>query len=205
MNNNKLKVLESKFFAIYPGGFDDEELKKMTKKHNFAKVSKFVKEVCSEESLKRGIYAIDDIMRVVSKSSMVSVFEKMRFRDLVREFDVTEKVLVVQAVRELVHGDEEEGFNQLYNLLSPYKLAKWPILTVFRAYCYPEYDVLVKPTTVKKIIKYLELEDVVYSPKASYEFYQKYREHINFLKTKVDSKLSPHNPAFSGFMMITID
>ncbi len=205
MKINKLKVLESKFFAIYPGGFEDEELKKMLKKHNFNKVSLFVKEVCREESLKRGIDAIDDVMRVVSKSSMVSVFEKMRFRDLIREFDLTEKTLVVAAINELVNGDEEEGFTELYNLLAPYKLAKWPILTVFRAYCYPDYDVLVKPTTVKKIIKYLELEDVEYSPKASYKFYHKYREYINLLKPHVDSRLSPSNPAFSGFMMMTID
>ena len=205
MNINKLKVLESKFFAIYPGGFDNEELKQRIKKHNFGKVSQFVKDVCSKDALARGINAIDDIMRVVSKSSMVSVFEKMRFRDLVREFDLTEKALVVAAINELLHGDEEEGFTDLYNMLSPYKLAKWPILTVFRAYYYPDYDVLVKPTTVKKVLKYLEIDDIEYSPKASYDFYNKYRKYINLLKIKVDSRLSPHNPAFSGFMMITID
>jgi len=205
MNINRLKVLESKFFAMYPEGFMDDKFKAVSKKHNFKKVSQFVRDVCSEESLKQGLYAIDDIMRVVSKSSMVSVFEKMRFRDLVREFDVTEKMLVVAAINELIHGDEEEGFTELYNMLSPYKLAKWPILTVFRAYYYPEYDVLVKPTTVKKILKYLEIEDIQYSPKASYDFYNKYRDHINFLKKQVDPRLSPHNPAFSGFMMITID
>ncbi len=205
MNINKLKVLESKFLAIYPGGFDNDELRQRTKKHNFNKISQFVKDVCSEDSLARGVNAIDDIMRVVSKSSMVSVFEKMRFRDLVREFDLTEKALVVAAVNELIHGDEEEGFTELYNMLSPYKLAKWPILTVFRAYCYPDYDVLVKPTTVKKILRFLEIDDIEYSPKASYDFYNKYRKYINLLKKQVDSRLSPHNPAFSGFMMITID
>jgi len=205
MNINKLKVLESKFFAIYPGGFENEELEKISKKHNFTKISNYVKEVCSKDSLSKGVKAIDDIMKVVSKSSMVSVFEKMRFRDLVKEFDLTEKELVVGAVYDLLHGDEEEGFTELYNLLSPYKLAKWPILTVFRAYYYSDTDLLIKPTTVKKIIKYLEITDIEYSPKASYEFYNKYRGYINMLKEKVDSRLSPSNAAFSGFMMISID
>lgn len=204
MNINKLKVLESQFFSIYPDGFEDEELKQRFKRFNFYKVSNFVKDVCSEDSLKRGIDAIDDIMRVVSKSSMVSVFEKMAFRDLVREFDLTEKMLVVAAVNELIHGDEAEGFSDLYNLLSPYKLAKWPILTVFRAYYYPQYDILIKPTTVKMVIRYLEIEDIKYSPRATYEFYSKYRECINYLKTEVDQRLSPHNPAFSGFLRMTI-
>lgn len=205
MNINKLKILESKFFAIYPGGFENEVLRKISKKHNFVKISDYVKEVCSKESLKKGVEAIDGIMKVVSKSSMVSVFEKMRFRDLVKEFDLTEKALVVGAVYDLLHGDEEEGFTDLYNLLAPYKLAKWPILTVFRAYYYSSTDLLIKPTTVKKILKYLEITDIEYSPKASYSFYDKYRSHINHLKLKVDSRLSPSNAAFSGFMMISID
>lgn len=204
MNIIKLKELESQFYAIYPNGFEDEKMNQRVKKNNFNKVSKFVKDVCSEDSLKRGTDAIDDIMRVVSRSSMVSVFEKMAFRDLVREFDSTEKMLVVASINELLHGDEEDGFTELFNLLSPYKLAKWPILTVFRAYYYPNYDVLVKPTTVKMIIKYLEIEDIVYSPKASYDFYKKYRELINFLKKQVDPRLSPHNPAFSGFLRMVI-
>lgn len=204
MNINKLIRLESDFFLHYPKGFDSEEMVDIKKKHNLNKVSDYLKKVCSKENMKLGLSVYSDIVKVVSKSSMVSVFEKMKFRDLSKELDDLDKHFLLDSVYELIHGNEEQGFNMLKSLLEPYKLAKWPILTVWRAYWNLDYDVFVKPTTVKKIIKYLELEDIAYTPKASYEFYDKYRTHINELKKHVVKSLRPNNPAFSGFLMMTI-
>ena len=157
-----------------------------------------------KENIKLGLSSYNDIIKVVGKSSMVSVFEKMKFRDLAKELDDTDKHFLLESIYELLHGNEELGFNMMISLLEPYKLAKWPILTVWRAYWNIEYDVFIKPTTVKKIIKYLELENIEYSPKATYEFYKKYRTSLNELKAYVDPSLKPNNPAFSGFLMMTI-
>lgn len=205
MNYKKLKILELNFLAVHKEGFNSEEMKQISKKHNVQKVETFVKETCSIDNLLNNYKAIDDIVKIVSKSSMVSVFEKMKFRDLMKELNEIEKQLFVDAIFENIHGDEEKGFRELYNLLEPYKLAKWPLITVFRAYYNLNYDVFIKPTTVKKVIKYLELDDITYTSKPNFDFYQKYRSYINLIKMKVDISLRPNNPAFSGFLMININ
>ena len=204
MNINKLIRLESEFLHQYPNGFKSEEMVKVKKKHNLNKVTEYLKKVCSKENMKLGLSVYDDVIKVVSKSSMVSVFEKMKFRDLAKELDNLDKHFLKDSIYELIHGDEENGFNMMISLLAPYKLAKWPIITVWRAYWNIEYDVFVKPTTVKKIINYLELEDIKYTPKVNYDFYKKYRVYINELKKNVIPSLKPNNPAFSGFLMMTI-
>lgn len=205
MNLNKLKILEGEFLGIYPQGFSSEDMIRIGKKHNVGKVSCYVQEVCSKENLSKGISIIPEISKIITKSSMISVFEKMKFRDLVKEFSEEEKHLLINAIYENIHGDEESGFNELVYLLKPYKLAKWTIISSFRAYYNLEYDVFMKPTTVKKILNYLELEGISYNATPNYYFYFVYREYINEMKMKVDLTLRPSNPAFSGFLMMSID
>ncbi len=206
MNEQKLKYLESAFLSQYKNGFNDEELQKVGKKHNLKKRTENIHNVCSEEALNQGLANYENVVKVVGTSSLVSVFEKMRFRDLSKELDDLEKHMFLDAVYELIHGDEEIGFQMMYDLLSPYKLAKWPIITIFRAYYYPHNDIFVKPTTVKKIISYLELEDIHYTPKVNYDFYKKYRIYFNQMKDLVENEtLKPNNPAFSGFLWMSIN
>ncbi|XMB66005.1 hypothetical protein RI065_06775 [Mycoplasmatota bacterium zrk1] len=205
MNLTRLKNLERDFLEVHPEGFDSEEMKKISKKHNLGKNIEFVHKVCSKEHLDQGINIIEDIIKIVTKSSMVSVFEKVKFRDLVREFNDFDQQLLVDSLYENIYGDEEKGFDMLVKLLSPYKLAKWPIITVFRAYYNSNYDVFMKPSTVKKVISYLELDDIKYNSKPDFQLYNRYREYINILKGQVDKRLSPDNPAFSGFLMLTIN
>lgn len=205
MNLSKLKKLELEFLSQYPEGFNTPSMKKISKKHNLNKHVDYIHEVCSIENFKKGIKIFPEVCKVVQKSSMVSVFEKIRFRDMMGDFDKNEKLLFLEAVYELIHGNEKSGFNQLVAVLTPYKLAKWPLVTVWRAYYNSNKDVFIKPTTVKKIITYLELEDIKYTSKVNYGFYRKYRTYLNKLKRNVEHKsIKPNNPAFSGFLMVTI-
>jgi|AntAceMinimDraft_17_1070374.scaffolds.fasta_scaffold01328_7 hypothetical protein len=205
MNVNKLKTLENEFLGIYPEGFNSEDMIKVGKKHNVGKMSKYVIKTCSKKNLKKGLEIIPELVKIITRSSMVSVFEKMRFRDLIKEFSEEEKLLLVNAIYENLYGDEETGFNELVYLLKPYKLAKWTIISSFRAYYNLDYDVFMKPTTVKKIVKFLELEDITYNATPNYYFYFVYRGYINKMKQVVDKNLRPSNPAFSGFLMMSID
>ena len=205
MNLNKLDLLEREFLARFPEGWNSEELVQIGKKHKLQKHIDYIHKVCAKENMQQGLSVYMDVMKVVSNSSMVSVFEKVRFRDFVKEIDDTDKHELMGSIFEMLHGDEEEGFTRLISLLSFYKLAKWPIITVWLAYWDVDYQVFVKPTTVKKIINYLELEDISYSSKANYQFYTKYRAYINELKKHVDKRIQTSNPAFSGFFMMTIN
>lgn len=205
MNIAKLIEAEAEFFFIYPDGFESPEIKEIGKKHKMDKMVDLAHETLKPEFLKDIDTAIENIIKIASRSSMVSVFEKTKFRDGLRALSSEEKAELVAALGELLHGDEEKGFNGLVDILSVYKLAKWPLITVYRCYYYPDTDLLFKPTTVKNIIKKYELEDLVYRPAPSYEFFVGYRDAINSMKQLVSPLLSPYNAAFSGFLIMTME
>ena len=96
------------------------------------------------------------------------------------------------------------GFELMRDLLNEYKLAKWTLLTICPVYFRPNLEVFIQPTTTKKIIAHYQLEGLKYSPKATFEFYQVYREQINQMKTEVEISLQGGNAAFSGFLMMSL-
>lgn len=205
MNFDKLKQVEREFLLHYPDGFESPELQERGKKHKLQKHVAYIREVCSKDYMNQGLSAFNDVMKVVTNASLVSVFEKVKFRDFVKEIDDHDKHELMGAIFELIHGDEEEGFGRLVSLLDFYKLAKWPLVSIWLAYYDVNYQVFIKPTTVKKIIKHLELDDITYASKPSYAFYTKYRTHLNEIKKHVDERLQVNNPAFSAIFMLTIN
>ena len=203
MNIKKLKEIEKRFLALYPEGFYSEEMKEAGKKHKVAKMEAMAKDVLSEEKLQQ-VGAINGIVKLITSSSLVSVFEKTRFRNLIRESDDFYKQDIVDAVYEMIHENQETGFNRLADLLRTYKMAKWPILSVLLFYLDGTYEVLIKPTTVKKVLEYMECTEVKYTSKANYDFYRQYRDLLNLMKTQVSDKLSDNNGAFQAVFMILL-
>ena len=148
---------------------------------------------------------VEAIGSIVKKSSLVSVFEKVKFRDLLPVFNQSEKERLSQGLREFLHGEQELGFALMTGLLEEYKMAKWPILTVCPYYFRPNVEVLIKPTTVKGTIEYFELEGVKYSPRPNFEFYSGYRDQINQMKKALGLSADSDNGAFCGFLMMAIE
>lgn len=205
MNLNKLLENEADFLLMYPKGFNSEAMKPIAKRHKFPQAVEFAHKVFMKSKLKNNDETIENIMKFITKSSMVSVFEKVKFKDAVKSMDNRERKNLVVAIKELLHGDEEAGFNIMIEVLTPYKVAKWPIITAFKCYYTPTADLLIKPTTVKNIIAKFELEDIVYSPKVNYAFYKKYRAYIKEMASNCSKTLSPSLAAFSGFLMFTME
>ena len=83
------------------------------------------------------------------------------------------------------------------------KLAKWPLATVIQAYCHPNKEVFVKPTTTKLVIGKIGL-DLKYNATPSLDFYRQYLKSVNEMKGKVSKNLAPNNPAFCGFLMMSL-
>jgi hypothetical protein len=204
MKKDKLFDLEDVFLSSHPQGFESESMKEISKKHKFPQTVNFVHDVLSLDKFEDIEQITEDIIRVVSKSSMVSLFEKPKFRDGLREMEYGDRIEYIEALKELIHGNEEKGFNRMVKVLKEYKLAKWTLISVFRCYYYPNTDLLIKPTTTKEIIKTFELEDIKYHPTPTYEFYKKYRSYISEMAKEVDSSLSPSLAAFTGFLMFTM-
>ena len=205
MNTQKLKDAEKAFLAMYPLGFNTPEMIEIGKKHRMDKLVTFAHESFSPGALGNAQETAENIIKLVSRSSMVSVFEKPRFKDAVRAMTADEKGDLQDSLNDLLHGDEAKGFHQMLDILTKYSLAKWTLITVFRCYYYPETDLLFKPTTVKNAVKHFEIEPLIYKPRPSYDFFVEYRRAIAQMKALVDPSLSPSNAAFSGFLMMAMD
>ncbi len=203
MNKVKLKEAEKDFFELYPKGFADPEMMKIVKKHKPEKMFTLAHELFSRERFDDPAGIVDSMAKIVSRSSMVSVFEKPKFRDFAKSLNVSQKVVLAGGLKEFLFGNQERGFEMMLEILRIGKIAKWTIITVCPVYFYPQEEVFVKPTTAKGIIKHYEIEGLVYKPVPSFSFYKNFREAINIMKKEVSPALSPSNPAFTGFLMMT--
>ena len=205
MNLKKLKRAEEAFLNQYPGGFDNPEMVAIRKKHNVDKMIAFAQDSFSKRNFKLPDLIIENMIKVISRSSVISVFEKPRFRDFAHSLTLRNKKLLASGLEELLHGKEQQGFEVILEVLKSGKLAKWSLMTNCQTYYRPQVDVFVKPTTVKGVIEFFELKDLQYKPTPTWAFYDAYRSVFNEMKSRVNSALSPTNAAFSGFLMISME
>lgn len=205
MNWDKLKRAEERFFLQYPEGFSDPTMLEIAKKHKVEKMNKLAQDSFALEQFKNPDKIVDSMRKIISQSSLISLFEKPKFRDVANSFNENEIEGLSIGLREFLHGDQENGFNIMVDIFTEYRLANWPLMTVCPVYFAPSIEVFVKPTTAKAIISYFELEGLKYSPKPSFEFYKGYREHINLIKKEVNGSLNHDNAAFCGFLMMSIE
>lgn len=203
MNLKKLRDAEALFFQMYPGGFADEGLAHIGKKHNVGKLSEFAQTALAKKQFSKPATLLEDITRIVSRSSMVSMFEKPKFRDYVNGLARSDREVLIAGYKSMLHGSQKKGFEQVLAVLSEGKLARWSLMSIVAHHYRPQRDVFVKPTTTKNVIRHFELEGLEYKPRPSWAFYQGYREAIDTMKAKVHPSLSPNNAAFTGFLMMT--
>jgi hypothetical protein len=204
MNEKKLRQAEKDFFERYPGGFSHPEMIAIRKHHQLDKMVGLAQESFAKRNFRHPDLIFDHMVKIVTRSSLISRFEKPKFRDFARSLPLLERQDLARGLEELLHGNEQTGFEITLALLRTGKLARWPLMTVCQAYYRPEREVFVKPTTTKGIIATFELDSLQYQPVPSWAFYDRYRAAINEMKTRVDPSLSPYNIAFTGFLMRSI-
>jgi hypothetical protein len=125
MNLIKLKQAEEVFLYRYPGGFEHPEIVAIRKKrHNVDKMVAFAQESFSKGSFQQSNQIIQNMVKVVSQSSVISVFEKTRFKDFVSTLSSADRVLLANGLQELLHGKQQKGFETILDLLNTNKLAK---------------------------------------------------------------------------------
>lgn len=204
LDRSTLKTAEAMFFQRFPGGFDDPEMQVIAKRHRMDRMITFAQESFSLSALEDVNKSADNMVKIVSRSSMVSMFEKPKFCDFVGCLSAADREFLVRSLGQLLHGDQQSGFEALVDLMQTEKLAKWSLVSIIPTYFSPNTEVFVKPTTAKNIIAHFEVPDLVYRPLPSWHFYTAYRELINQSKKLVDPGLSPTNAAFSGFLMMAM-
>lgn len=205
MNRAKLMEAEDRFFRQYPGGFSNPQMLEIAKKHKAEKMNKLAQESFLISQFENPGIIVESMNKIISRSSMISVFEKPKFKDLVKAMNGNEKERMSDGLKEFLHGDQRCGFEMILDLLGEYKLAKWPLLTIYPVYYRSNVEVFVKPTSAKLIIEYFELEGLKYNSKPTFEFYCAYRDQINQMKMEVDTSLQADNAAFCGFLMFSME
>ncbi|MBT4518789.1 MAG: hypothetical protein HOC23_02190 [Halieaceae bacterium] len=205
MNYEKLKAAEANFLQRYPGGFSDPEIAALKKKHNIEKQSEFARQSLARANFNRPEFIAESLVKIVSRSSMVSMFEKPKFRDFIKSLNSHEKQALADAFEKRLYGRQKQrGFEEIFGMLSHHRVAKWPLMSAVPFYFAPDKDAFVKPTTAKGIIAYLEVEGLEYKPTPSWEFYKGFRDLLSEVKKQVVPTLSPNFAALSGFLMVSI-
>lgn len=204
MNLQKLKRAEEYFLARYPGGFSHPEMMAIGKKHRMDKMISLSQEVFAKKNFRDPPEIIESMIKIVSRSSMVSIFEKPKFRDFGRGLEPKQKNTLASGLKEQLYGDAEKGFEKILSVMLSGKMAKWSLISICPVYFRPQDEVFVKPTTAKKAIAHFELQNLLYKPQPSWSFYVEFRAVINEMKTRVDPSLSPNSAAFTGFLMMSM-
>lgn len=204
MNLEKLKQAETWFLNRYPAGFLDPEMAAIGKKHKMEKMISLTQESFAKKNFRDTSTIIDNMIKIISRSSMVSVFEKPKFKSFANSLEPKQKNALVAGLKQQLHGDEQKGFEKILDILKIGKMAKWTLISISPVYFRPQHEVFVKPTTAKRIIAHLELDSLLYRPQPYWAFYEEFRSVINDMKTRVDPSLSVNSAAFTGFLMMSL-
>ncbi len=204
MNLKKLKDLESEFLYRYPKGFKDEHFFPTMKKFKPEKLEEFAKEALKKENFSNPNLGVEGFFKIIQKSVMVSLFDKLKLKDALATLNSYEKDMLSVEIYELLYGNKKEGFEGLVEFLEQYKLAKWTLITVVPYIINRQTEYFIKPTTTKNIIKYFGLKDLIYNPKPSFEFYDNYTLVLDEMKSNLDKSLTFDNAAYTGFFNLAI-
>lgn len=204
MNISKLHHAEHLFMDRYPGGFNHPDMVAIGKKHKMGTMTELAQRTLSKDAFDDIPSIIDAAVKLTTRSSMVSVFEKPKFRDALYGLSDMDKHRYVQGLYQRLYGHAQKGFEDMFAVLKQEKLAKWSLMTIMPAYVAPTEEVFVKPTTAKGVVTCFDLE-LTYHPTPSWTFYTGYKQAITHMKAQVDPSLSPSNAAFSGFLMMSLD
>lgn len=205
MNLHKLKEAEAAFLERFPLGFADPGMEPIRKRHNVDKLSAFAKENLNDITLSQPQTLCENLVTIIGRSSMVSRFEKAPFREFIDGLDSKGKRRLADAYkRRLVGRRKREGFEELVALFARHKLARWSLISAVPFYHAPRREAFVKPTTAKKIIAQLEVEDLDYHARPSWSFYSGYLKLIREIKQHLDPSLTGNNAAITGILMFTL-
>jgi len=201
---DRLLLAESLFLREYPDAFASPALADIGKRHPIARLTQQAQEALAEPRFRRPGLVLESVVKLVSRSSMVSLFEKPRFRDVVNGLPRDDRARLVEGYRQRLHGDHAAGFELITDVLVEHRLAKWSLVSVVPFYMTPTDELFIKPTTTRGILQFLAPPDLVYRPQPTWAFYAGYREFIEDCKARVDPRLTVNNAAFTGFLMMML-
>lgn len=204
MDLDRLAKAQEVFLDRFPGGFENPTMAAMAKKHRMPKMTELARERFAKANFRDADAIVAGFAEVVSKATVVSLFEKPRFRDFAAAMLPADRKRLAGGLKEWLHGDREKGFEGVLEVLAAGRLAKWSLQTAVPMYFHPTTEVFLKPTTVKGVIATFGLEVPPYRATPSWEFYEAYRAAILELQARVDPSLRPGTAAFCAFLWMSL-
>jgi len=193
--------IDDLFLLHYSDGIKDEEFSNKGNRHikNY-QASEKAQTLDLEELLEENSYSInyccDFITKLVTMSTIISVFEKVAFKNYLSDYKV--RPLFLKSLYEVITNNNEETFNNFVYTLSLKKKeknsnpCKWPLITYLLVVFHPYDEVFIKPTTIKRILTIFD-SDISYTSTPNYETYHgirslllDYKKHSSIAK-KVDN------------------
>jgi len=203
MNLERLREAERDYIFRYPQGYDDPEMISILKKHKMQKMHDLARSSFAPDRFNNPEAIVASLAKLVGASSLISVFDKPKFRDLANALTTAERGELAAGLQDLLYGDEAakaSGFEQMATVLRRYKMASWSMLTVAPGYFDTYNELCLKPNTVKAIIDYYELPGLSYHSQPDYAFYKAYRDTLLAMKEQVPAFQDVELIAFSGML-----
>ena len=204
MNLERLRAAEASFLERYPQGFEDPAIRDIRRKHNVPRLIEFAREQLTRTGCHRPEHVAQTLLAIVSRSSMVSRFEKPRFKEFLGSLSSDDRKDLAYAVEQRLFGRRKLGFEMLAGMMAHHRIARWPVVSAVPFYFAPRREVFVKPTTTKRILAFLDVAHLHYQSTPSWEFYRGYRDLLTQVRKHVSPSLAPNNAALTGFLMMSM-
>jgi hypothetical protein len=91
MNSKALKEAEKRFLHRFSGGFTHPEMDALGKKHKVTKLVELAQNNLKKNNFDDVDFILSEIIRIVSRSSMVSMFEKPKFKNMIASLVTKDK------------------------------------------------------------------------------------------------------------------
>jgi len=118
MNYEVLQEAEASFLQMYPEGFADPALETIRKKHNVDRLVEFTQENLTRSACNKPHFIAETLLKIVSRSSMVSRFEKPPFRRFIDSLSTDDREALAFAVEQRLFGRKQKGFETITGMLS---------------------------------------------------------------------------------------
>jgi hypothetical protein len=152
-----------------------------------------------DDLLARGEYRAVGILAKQSLNNLVFANEQMALGDALKTARVHQPF--AEGFRELLYGDFGAALRQLVNVLGPYKAAKWPILTFWPFFRFPDRHMFLKPTIVKECARRLGYE-FDYQPMPNLETYRSLLQVTDLLRKDIAVLQPKDNIDVQSFMHV---
>ena len=106
MNLKQLRRAERKFLSRYPGGFTHPDMVAVGRKHKMDRMIRMSQAAFGEDGFDRPGAVVDNLVKLVGTSSMVSMFEKPKFRSFANALNDMEKTLLADALQDAMDPRE---------------------------------------------------------------------------------------------------